>query len=260
MTDTIARSGWRVHKRRATIWALRAGLAVVVIGAWLYANTIGGVSPLILPSIPAVIEAFVGVVVDPEIWMQAGVTVFEMLAGFALAAVTGLSAGFLLSRSSVFARAAEPLLAWGYMFPLALLYPLFLLWVGVGVESKILYAALGAFFPIAFNTIRGLRSVDKKYLEVGRAYAASRLQIDLNIKLGAARPLILAGLRIGSSIVTIYVVLAELLGSNQGLGHEIERASSRLQIPDSYATVTLLILVTVVLQRIMERFLRAKHE
>jgi ABC-type nitrate/sulfonate/bicarbonate transport system permease component len=260
MTDTAARSGWRVHQRRLTIWALRGGLALIVIGAWIYATVFGGVSRLILPGIPEVVQAFFGLILDPAIWVQAGITVFEMLAGFAIAAAVGLTAGFLLSRGPIAARAAEPLLAWGYMFPLALLYPLFLLWVGVGLESKILYAALGAFFPIAYNTIRGLRSVDRKYLEVGRAYGASRLQIDVNIKFGAARPMILAGLRIGSSIVTIYVVLAELLGSNQGLGHEIERASSRLQIPDSYATVTLLILVTVVLQRIMERFLRAKHE
>lgn len=243
-----------------TIWALRIGLFVLVIGAWIYATTAGGVSPLILPSIPAVSEAFISLVLTPNTWMQAGITVFEMLAGFAIAAVVGLGAGFLLSRTRVTAMAAEPLLAWGYMFPLALLYPMFLLWVGVGVESKIYYAALGAFFPIAYNTIRGLRSVDATYLQVGRAFGASALQVDLAIKFGAARPMILAGLRIGSSIVTIYVVLAELLGSNQGLGHEIEGASSRLQIPDSYATVLLLILVTVVLQRIMEHFLRAKHD
>src|SRR5690606_20901932 len=100
---------------------------------------------------------------------------------FAIAAVVGLVAGFLLSRTRVTALAFEPLLAWGYMFPLALLYPLFLLWVGVGLESKIYYAALGAFFPIAYNTIRGLSSVDSKYLAVGRAFGASKLQVDLNI-------------------------------------------------------------------------------
>jgi len=243
-----------------TIWSMRLALLVVVLAAWVFATTVGGVSPLILPGIAAVLESFFSLVVRPEIWTQAGITVLEMLAGFAIAAVVGLAVGFLLSRSRVLVRAAEPLFAWGYMFPFALLYPLFLLWVGVGLESKILYAAVGAFFPIAYNTIRGLRSVDRKYLQVGKAYGASGLQIDLNIKLGAARPMILSGLRIGSSIVTIYVVLAELLGSNLGLGHEIESASSRLQIADSYATVLLLIVVTVILQRIMEYLLRSRHE
>lgn len=247
-------------RRPAAIWGLRLAVVAVVVGAWIFASTVGKVSPLILPSIPAVLRALADLVLTPDTWLQTAITVMEMLAGFALAAVAGLVAGFLLSRRGDTAKAAEPLLAWGYMFPLALLYPLMLLWVGVGVESKILYAALGAFFPIAYNTIRGLRSVDRKYLEVGRAYGASRFQIDANIKFGAARPMILAGLRIGSSIVTIYVVLAELLGSNQGLGHEIERASSRLQIPSSYAAVVLLIIVTVILQRLMERLLRSKHE
>jgi ABC-type nitrate/sulfonate/bicarbonate transport system permease component len=259
MTTTIRQSR-RTIPRSVQIWALRAALLLVFLGAWVYATGPGGVSPLILPRITVVLEAFFSLVIQPGIWMQAAVTVFEMLAAFALAAVTGLAAGFLLSRSRVHARAAEPLLAWGYMFPFALLYPLFLIWVGVGVESKIYYAAAGAFFPIAYNTIRGLRSVDSKYLQVGKAFGASALHVDLNIKIGAARPMILSGLRIGSSIVTIYVVLAELLGSNQGLGHEIERASSRLQIPDSYATVLLLIIVTTLLQRVMERFLKPKHE
>src|SRR5690606_31214902 len=121
----------------------------------------------------------------PNIWVQAGITVLEMLASFALAAIVGLAVGFLLSRNKIVVRATEPLFAWGYMFPFALLYPLFLLWVGVGIESKIAYAAVGAFFPIAFNTIKGLRSVDKRYLNVGKAFAAPQMQIDLTIKLGA---------------------------------------------------------------------------
>lgn len=259
MTTTTTRVRGGIP-RTAKVWGLRAALLLAFLGAWFWATGPGEVSPLILPQLPVVAEAFVSLILQPHIWMQAAITVFEMLAAFALASVLGLGAGFLLSRSRVHARAAEPLLAWGYMFPLALLYPLFLIWVGVGIESKILYAAAGAFFPIAYNTIRGLRSVDRKYLQVGKAFGASALQVDLNIKIGAARPMILAGLRIGSSIVTIYVVLAELLGSNQGLGHEIERASSTLQIPDSYATVLLLIVVTTLLQRIMERLLRPKHE
>ncbi|TDE14363.1 ABC transporter permease [Jiangella asiatica] len=260
MPITLTRPGRRVVRRQATIWALRLALLLAVLGAWRYANTAGEVSPLILPQLSAVTDSFTQLVGSSHTWQQAGITVLEMLAAFTIAAVGGLLCGFLLSRGPVIARTAEPLLAWGYMFPLALLYPLFLLWVGVGMGSKIAYAAVGAFFPITYNTIRGLRSVDAKYLQVGRAFGASSLQVDFNIKFGAARPMILAGLRIGSSIVTIFVVLAELLGSQKGLGHEIEQASSRLMIADSYATVLLLILITIVLQRVMERLLRAKHE
>lgn len=257
---TARRPRLRAVRRPAAIWAMRLGLVAAVLGVWVFLTSTGGVSPLILPELPVVVDSFVNVFTRTATWGQAAVTVLEMLAAFAIAAVAGLITGFLVSRGRVAALAAEPLLAWGYMFPFALIYPMLLLWAGVGVESKILYGALGAFFPIAYNTIRGLRSVDKKYLQVGRAFGASRLHIDLNIKLGAARPMILAGLRIGSSIVAIYVVLAELLGSNQGLGHAIEQASSRLKTADSYATVALLILITVILQRIMERLLRTRHE
>lgn len=259
-SNTISRTGWRVHQRVISVWALRVGLFAAVILAWVLATTVGGISPLILPSIPKVLEAFVEIVTTGSTWAQAGITVLEMLIAFALATVAGLIVGFLLSRTRLAALTSEPLFAWGYMFPLALLYPMFLIWAGVGMQSKIFYAALGAFFPIAYNTIRGLSSIDERYLKVGTAFGASKYQVDTIIKFGAARPMILAGLRIGSSIVTIYVVLAELLGSNAGLGHEIEGAQSRLQIPDSYALVALLIIITVILQRIMEYFLRSKHE
>ena len=146
------------------------------------------------------------------------------------------------------------------MLPFVLLYPLFLLWVGVGIESKIAYASAGAFFPIAYNTVKGLGSVDSKYLEVGRAFGANRRQLDLEIKAGAARPMILSGLRIGISVVTIMVVLAELLGSREGLGHMIERASSSFMIANAYGYILLLITISAAFLAIMERILRPRHQ
>ena len=246
--------------RRLQVWGLRLLLVAILVGLWLAANRPGGISPLILPKLDKVARSFWELVTTPATWQQAGITVFEMIAAFAIAAVVGLTVGFVLSRHRISARASEPLFAWGYLFPFVLLYPLFLLWVGVGIQSKIAYAAAGAFFPIAYNTLRGLRSVDERYLKVGKAFGASALQMDVDVKLGAARPMILSGLRIGSSIVTISVVLAELLGSNAGLGHEIEQASSRFQIADSYGVVVLLIIIAAVLQAGLERLLRPRHE
>ena len=245
--------------RSATVWALRLLLLGMVVGAWVYGTGPGGISFLILPPLPEVFSAMGELLATEVFWSALMVTVFEMLASFLIAAVAALTLGFLLSRTPVRARAAEPLLSWGYMFPVVLLYPLFLLWVGVGIGSKIAYAATAAFFPIAYNTLRGLRTVDEKYLKVGVAFGASRLDTDRHIKAGAARPMILSGLRIGVSVAMISVVLAELLGSNAGLGYELQRSASTLHISREYAIALMLLVVAVTLQRLLERVLRPRR-
>ncbi len=242
-------------RRRLIVWALRAGLIALILAVWLFATRPGGVSALIVPTPANVAASVAKFAVQPNTWVQAAITLGEMVAAFALAAVVGIVVGFILSRSQRTAAAFEPLFAWGYLMPFALLYPLFLLWLGVGPESKVFYAAAGAFFPIAYNTMRGLRSVDARYLNVGKAYGAGPLAVDIVIKAGAARPMILSGLRVGLSIVTISVVLAELLGSNMGLGHEIEMATSRLRTADAYGLVVILLVVTGGVQTAVERLL-----
>jgi ABC-type nitrate/sulfonate/bicarbonate transport system permease component len=262
-TETTSAFRARAFRARArhstTVWALRLALLLIVVSAWVYGTGPGEISFLILPPLPEVLAAIVGLMGTEVFWTALSVTVFEMLAAFTIAAAVGVGVGFFLSRTPLRARASEPLLSWGYMFPVVLLYPLFLLWVGVGVGSKIAYAAVAAFFPIAYNTLRGLRAVDEKYLKVGVAFGASRLDMDRHIKAGAARPMILSGLRIGISVVMISVVLAELLGSNAGLGYELQRAASTLRLPEEYGIALLLLLVAVTLQRILERVLRPRR-
>lgn len=245
------------RKRRAHVWGLRVLLIATFFGVWFYITGPGGTSPLILPGPAAVIESVAGFVVETRTWQHAGITLFQILSAFTLAATGGVVMGFLLSRLSITSRAFEVIFAWGYMVPMALFYPLFLLWLGVGMESKIFYAAVGGFFPIAYNVMRGLRSVDQRYLTVGRAFGASALAVDIVIKAGAARPMILSGLRIGLSIVMILVVLGELLGSNAGLGYLIEAATSRMQTADAYGLALILLVITGTTQMIFERLLRA---
>ncbi len=245
--------------RALQVWSLRLLLLAVVVVSWIYGTGPGQISFLILPPITEVLSAFVGLSSTEFIWTALRVTILEMLAAFLIAAIAGIGTGFFLSRTPRRGEVAEPLLAWGYMFPFVLLYPLFLLWVGVGIGSKIAYAAAAAFFPIAYNTLRGLRSVDRKYIKVGVAFGASKLDMDRHIKAGAARPMILSGIRVGVSVVMISVVLAELLGSNVGLGYELQRAASTLQLPEEYAIAILLLVVTVVLQRLLEWALRPRR-
>jgi len=246
--------------RRAKVWLLRLLLLAIVAGAWTYGTGPGGINALILPPLSDVLSAFGGLLTSSVTWWATAVTLTEMAAAAVIAVVSGVGIAFFLSRTPLRGRAAEPMLAWGYMFPFVLLYPLFILWIGLGMSSKIAYATVAGFFPIVYNSLRGLRAVDQKYVKVGVAFGASRRDMDVHIKAGAGRPLILSGIRIGVSVVMISVVLAELLASSSGLGYELQKAASTLEGPRQYAIVLLLVLITAVLQLIMERAVRPRRE
>lgn len=251
MTSTIGRA--------LRIWGLRLMLPAVLVAAWLYASGPGGISTLILPQPLDVLDEFVALFGADFIARAVLVTLAEIAAAFVLAAGGGMLVGFLLSRTTVRAQAAEPVLAWAYMFPFVLLYPLFLLWMGVGMSSKIAYAAIAGGIPVAYNTLRGLQSVDPRHIRVGTAFGASPRQMDRHIKVGAAWPMILSGLRVGISVVLIGVVLAELLGSNVGLGFELQRATNTFQNGRAFALVLLLIVLTSTLQWAMERLVNRQQ-
>lgn len=232
---------------------------LAVLAAWASAPYAGTVSPLILPPPGQVAFRFVELLSEPWLWRATWVTTAEILVSFALATVVGVVVGFLLSRNKRVAVSVEPILAWGYIFPFALLYPMFVMWFGAGPESKVAYAFTNAVFPIAFNTMRGLSSVDQKYLAVGRAYRASKHQIDRHIKLGAAWPMILSGIRIGGGMVTVTVVLGEVLGSAAGLGFEIQQSVNTFQIVQAYALIVFLVGLSSLLLWAMERGLRSSR-
>lgn len=234
------------------IWALRLLLIVAVVGAWAYATGPGGVSPLLLPRIDLTLDELQVVVQQGQLWSDLLLTVLEIVAAFALSAFVGVTVGFWASRTALRAAVVEPLIAWGYMAPLVLFYPLFILWFDIGPLSKIAYSAVSGFFPIAFNSLRGFRAVDPRFLRVAKAFGASPVQVDTLVKTPAALPMVVSGIRIGAALNVITVILAEMLASSRGLGYELARASQTLQIPHVFALILILLAVVAVMQILIQ--------
>lgn len=238
------------------IWVLRGGIFLLIMGAWMGANLSGSVPKFILPNIGDVMGLMGKELTGSALWQATAITLGTILTAAVIAVVVGVGISFILSRNKRAAATVEPLFAWGYVFPFELLYPLFLVWFGVGIESKIAYGIMNGVFPIAYNTMRGLRAVPARYLDVGRAFGASRRQVDWHIKLGAARPMILSGLRLGISLVAISVVLGEVLGSNAGLGFEIQQSVNTLQVAKSYAYILFIVIISAAVMLLSERVFR----
>lgn len=239
--------------RRMQIWGLRALLYGGIIGAWAYFTGPGGVSPLFVPPIADTLAELRELLALPGTWAAAWTTVAEIAVAVAIALVTGFTVGFLGSRTEFRLRTFEPLLAWGYMIPFVLFYPLFLLWIGVDEGSKITYGALNGFFPMAFNTMKGFKAVDRGLIKTARAFGASPRQIEWSVKFPAALPVVLTGVRVGAALCVICVILAEMLASRRGLGFELARAAQTLQVPKSYALILFILAIVSLLHLAIQR-------
>lgn len=146
------------------------------------------------------------------------VSFIEFAGGFSLAVATGIVLGILLAGSRILRDFFEPWVSMLYATPVIALGPLFILWLGIGVASKIAIVFLTAVFPILINTIAGLTSTDPMLVEVARSFGASSLQIYRKIRIPAAIPFIVAGLRLSVARALVGVVVAELFGARAGLG------------------------------------------
>ncbi|WP_156897324.1 ABC transporter permease [Alkalicoccus chagannorensis] len=200
-----------------------AGLALIVplliLALWEGATRFGLVAGNQLPAPSAVVGTIWGMAQDGSLWTHMGITMYRILWGFFWGTAAAAALGALVAVSkkaevlfdpTVQAIRAIPSLAW---------VPLFILWFGIGEPSKVTLIALGVFFPVYLNVVGGIQSVDRKLVEVGRAYGLSQLQIIRRIILPASMPSFLTGLRSGLGLGWMFVVAAELLGASEGLGY-----------------------------------------
>jgi NitT/TauT family transport system permease protein/taurine transport system permease protein len=192
---------------------------LVVLAAWEAIVRLGWVSPILLPAPTAIASAAVS---DGRVFLAAfGVTVAEILASIALAWTLGIVSGLAASRSPMVAVGSASVLSSLFAVPLVILYPLLMAWTGIGMTSKILFGVLSGYFPIALNTLNGMRAVDPAYVTMARAMGANRWQLYTRVLLPFALPSIISGLRIGTGLIVIAVLVAEMLASRDGIGYYI---------------------------------------
>jgi NitT/TauT family transport system permease protein len=152
-----------------------------------------------------------------------------------------------MASSPAVKQAMQPWMVGLYATPTIALAPLFILWLGIGIWSKVLVVILLVFFPVAINTEAGLRTTSERLIEMLRSFGASEQQIFIKVALPSAVPFILAGLKIGIGRGLIAVVVAELFGSRAGLGRLISASADAFNMPELFAGVVVLALAGIIL-------------
>ncbi|MEW9550448.1 ABC transporter permease [Nonomuraea sp. NPDC050783] len=171
----------------------------------------------------------------------------RLAAGWATACAAGVLAGVALGRSRRLSALAEPLLHFGRSVPPSTLLPVFLVLFRIGTPMELASIVYGVIWPVLVNTMDGARHVDRQYLDTAAVYRLTAAQRLARVVLPAAAPKIFAGLRLSVSLALIMMVISELVGSSEGVGHRLLEAQSQFDIPAMWATIVLLGLLGIVL-------------
>jgi sulfonate transport system permease protein len=194
-------------------------LPVIIIIIWQLIGSLGWVTKTVLPTPWEIILAAKNLAVSGVLFTNMKVSIIRAACGFVIGGGLGLALGTLVGLSAKSESLLDPTLQMVRTIPHLAITPLFILWFGLGEESKILLIGLGAFFPLYVNTFLGIRKVDAKLFEVARILEFSKWkQIKLLI-VPSALPNILLGIRLSLGAAWLSLVVAELMGSTSGLGY-----------------------------------------
>jgi NitT/TauT family transport system permease protein len=249
--------------RKLLPWVSTLAALVVTIIIWKLVIAIFDVSEFVLPQPEDVIGGMGDLISSDGFWSDVRVTLIETLVGFAIAMALGLGLGTLLGRVVWLEQALRPVIVASQVVPKVALIPLFIIWFGFGITSKIIIVALLAFFPVLLNVILGVRSVDAGQRDVMRSLNASRWQTFRRLELPSTLPYILAGMEVGIVFAVVGAVVGEYLGGDQGLGYRIVTSLNNLEAETLFAVIVVLTLFGFLLYLAvvaLKRFLIPWHD
>jgi NitT/TauT family transport system permease protein len=220
----------------------QAALYLAIVAAWEVLPRVGAIPRLFVPPLS---EALGALAAEHREYLGSLPTTFgEILASYAIACGGGILVGQLIGASPTVRRVALPVLRGAYAVPLVVLYPVMMVWFGLGPESKIAFASIYAFIPTMLTAVAGVAALSPALGETARAFGATRTQQILYIAVPASLPSIVAALRLGGALVIVGVIVAEMLGAADGLGFLITRHRTLLNSPGVYAGIILVLGMT----------------
>ena len=249
-------------KRRDRPWLVPAQIAILaaLLIAWQLSVSQRNLMFFSRPTLVAerLWELLVGGEIYPHIW----VTLHEVVVGYTIGAVAGLVLGFVLGRSQMLSDLLQPFIIGLYSIPKIALAPLFIVWFGIGIESKVAVVVLATFFLVFFNTYSGLLNVNEELVQLARLMKASWAQTIWRVILPASASQIFLGLKTAVPYAVIGAVIGEYIGAKEGLGFFVLYASQTFDAPGLFSGIVILVFMVyfanVLLAAIERRVIRWK--
>jgi NitT/TauT family transport system permease protein len=244
----------RRRRRQLQNIAIRLVSVASVLALWEWAAN--HIDPVLFTKPSLIAVAAVHMIWSGELWHYLSQSLVVLAIGLSLAAVIGIAVGLVLARYWVLDVALGVYITFLYSIPSVALVPLIVLWAGYETTAKVIILFMFAFFPMTINTYQGVKNVDPKLIEVGRAFRCSEGQLWANIVLPGALPFIVTGLRLAVGRGLIGMVLADLYTAISGIGYLIVRTASTYQVDKMFVPIVTLGLLGVTLTallRVLER-------
>ena len=229
---------------------------VVVVLAWEGIVRMWRIPEFLVPAPSAIGRALMAGLTSRLYVDHFGVTLYESLLGFLIATAAGIACGTLIAQFRVVERTLYPYLVALQTLPKIAIAPLLIVWLGFGITSKVVIAALVAFFPILVNVIVGLKTVDASKLDLMRSLDASRWQTFRYVTFPNALPFVFAGLDIAIVFSVLGAIVGEFVGSQRGLGNLILQFHTSLDIAGMFAVLLLLAALGVGLHLLIQAIQR----
>jgi sulfonate transport system permease protein len=245
------------RRRRAAVQDLGIRLVSLAIFLTIWQVAAMNVDPVLFTTPGKVAVAAVGMIASGELWAGLWPSLLVLVMGLTLAIIFGTLLGLALARFRMLDVGLTVYITFLYSIPSVALVPLIVLWAGYETTAKVIILFLFAFFPMVINTYQGVKSVDPKLLEVGRAFRCSERQLWTNIVLPGALPFIVTGIRLAVGRGMIGMVLADLYTAISGIGYLIVRSASTFQVDKMFVPIVTLGLLGVTLTallRLAERY------
>ena len=234
---------------------LGVGFILLIILAWQLLLVVvilfRGIS-LFFTTPVEVVKAFYRLVVGNEIQSHVYVSAVEFVVGLGLAIVVGLPLGLFMGRSKTLDAMLDPFVTAFNATPRLVFLPLLMLWLGIGIWSKIAIVFVGAVFPLLINTYVGVKNVDRVLVNVVRSFGANEWQTMKIVVLPNSVPYIVAGLRLAIGRALLGVVVGEFFGASKGLGFMIASAATNYKVDVVFVGVTIFMGLSLILTHLVK--------
>lgn len=197
---------------------------LVIMAAWEALARAHAIDVRFFPAPSAILAAGWSAAQSGELWTHIRISLGRIGVGFALGALPGIALGIVMGLIPWIRLTFMPVVSAIYPIPKSAILPLIMLIFGIGELAKWIFIAIGVFFPVLLNSMVGVLTIDRIYLDVGRNYGARGLNFLLTIALPGALPVVFAGIKLGFGLALILVVIAEIVASRAGLGFLIWNA------------------------------------
>lgn len=208
-------------RKRVSITALALLLPIALIFIWQYGCENKLINQSILPSPLTLYDTFIYMIETGKLQGHIMVSVERVVKGFVIGTIVGLGFGIIIGLSKKIEHLLSVIIGVFRPIPLIAWVPMLILWMGIGEGSKITLIAVGSFWPVLLNTIRGIQNTDKKLLEVGKVLEKSKVQVLIKIIIPSSVPFIFTGIRLGMGAAWSCVVAAEMIAAATGIGYLI---------------------------------------